>query len=631
MTVKADLLTAANALLLQIQGLPDDVVNPPPPPPPPPDDHHDVPGGDVMRLVIPGEGPKVMTHAGLLPDFSVDPTHTLASGSFPTNLPPDARVLIPAGVTVIVQDVIDTRIESIANLGTLSFARDRDTRLRVGTIQNFPGSTYDQGDEDDPIKAKCEIIFDGQVDQTKDPEQISVGLISFGGLTTICGDFADGTSTTKLDASVAAGAITVTVESATGWKVGDELQFSDDQSVIDIGSSGQFQDERRKISAIAGISITLDNPLQFEHGPSPEGCGGNVDHITRHIVYSQAPGTRAHTIVIGDTHAHICCARFNLSGRTRTGQNVIVDDTIRNPDNSILHLGTNQRARYAVHAHHLMMPFHFDRLVIDAQHYDAKWGLSHHTGHGDVTNCNVYGFFGAGIVGEAGSETGSHTGNSITRKLWNNRAGEDYKNFEMKDVLGRFVDDRGRDGYGMWWRGPFIVAENNKVHGWVAEAYSWDTEPNLQDPAANIMTLTAIEGRDPSQVGTFDLERQDTPPFVNNEANVAVIGLAAIAYWGTGGQNTVDGCLVRKQNYFDGQAIAQFHNSNDQGLTARLLVKNTKIATHPGGARYPFIQSDGLGVLEIQNLTNNGFYPALMEQKYLDNVQSVIVDGVKLK
>ncbi len=629
MTTKSDLLSAANALLLLIQGLPDDVVDPPPPPPPPPDDHHDVPGGEVMRLVIPGEGPKVMTHAGLLPDFSVDPTLTLKSGSFPTDIPVDARVLIPAGVTVMVQDVIDTRIESIANLGTLSFARDRDTRLRVGTIQNFPGAVYDQGDEDDPIRAKCEIVFDGVLDPTKDPEQISVGLISFGGLTSICGDFAEGTSTTKLVMPIAAGGVTVQVESTKGWKVGDELQFSDDNPIIDIGS-GTPQDERRKIAAIAGIFVTLDAPLTYTHGQSPEGCGGTVDHLTRHIVYSQAAGTRAHTILMGETHAHVCCARFNISGRTRALAGVFVNDTIRNPDNSILVTGKNQRGRYAVHAHHLTIPFHFDRLVIDSQHSDAKWGLSHHNNHGDVTNCNVYGFFGAGIVGEMGSETGEHSGNSITRKSWNNRAGEDYKQFGQVDALGRLNDDRGRDGYGMWWRGPFVKAENNKVHGWVAEAYSWDVEPDLANPALNVLTLPAIEGRDPSQVGKFDLERQDTAPFANNEANVAIIGLCCIGYWGTGGQNTVDNCRLRKQNWFDGNAVAQFHNSNDQGLTAKLLVKDTKIATHPGGARFAFIESDGLGELRIENLTNNGFYD-LMEQKYLDGVQSVIVDGVVIK
>lgn len=617
-TTKAELLQAVDALRLQVQNLPDD--GPVVPPPPPHDDNQHPPADTYQTVQIPGEGWKIATHAGLIPDLSANPTHTLASGDFPIDLPVDARVLIPTGVTVTLHSVIDQRIESIANKGTLKFSRLSNTKLRVGTILNYPGSVYDQGDDEDPVEASSEILFDGTL-PASDPEQITVGLISFGGKTTVCGKFIDGTSTTELAAPVAAGSKVITVKASKGWKVGDELLLHDDRDVIDPARLNTTM-ERATIAAIGSTGITLAKPLAYAHS-------GDVDHLTRNIVFRNAPGTRAHTILMGQTDAHLCCARFNLSGRTRSP--VILDDTLRNPDNSVLHTGTNQRGRYPVHAHHLQLPFAFDHLVIDADQPDAKWGLSHHTGHGSVTNCVATGFYGAGIVGESGPETGLHAGNSVSRYM-RESAEADYRRFGVLDAAGKLVDDRGFYGAGFWYRGPFVRIEDCKFNGWAVDGFAWDTEVDSAAPVQHpLTTLAPIDGRPPEQVGAFDLEISDSMPIKRCTVKQVMLGDGGgIVFWGRGGLNTIEGCRVRRQNYFGGVPFLSYHSCGP--TTTRVLIKDSRAEISPViGGRWVFNQTDGMLELAIENLTQTGYVGPVVEPRFLEGIGKATLDGKSLK
>lgn len=615
-TTKAELLQAVDALKVQIQNLPDE--GPVVPPPPPHDDNQHPP------VQIPGEGWKIATHAGLIPDLSANPTHTLHSGDFPIDLPADARVLIPAGAAVTLHSSLDQRIESIAVKGTLIFSRTANTKLRVGTILCYPGSVFDQGTVDDPIVAKSHILFDGSVPAT-DPEQITVGLIAFGGSTpckiSIQGEFA-GTATTELFAPIAAGATTITVKDATGWKVGDRIILHDSQDVID---PARFYTtaERRTItevrvttSTVAGSSrtIVLDQPLQYAHD-------GDVDHLSRNIVYSQTPETRAHTIAMGACDVRMASAEVLLSGRSQAPQPI--DDTVRKPDNSVLHLGTNQRGRYAVHMHHVSRPFAIDRLVIETPVPHSRWALSHHTGHGTVTNCIANNFYGAGIVGEAGTETGLHKGNSIMRQLLPGstslQGGPDYPRFNSRDAAGRLMEDRGHGGYGAWYRGPFIAVEDCKFNGWAIEGFSWNLEADFHGPLPQMFTLRPIEGRDPAQVGTFDFEVTDTVPVKRCKATMAMLSgeSGGMTFWGTGGLNTIDSCFVKKQNYFGGTAWGCLHNNG-----CRAIIKNCRTVVSPVvNSAYRFQQSDGMQALTIDGLTDSGYVgTALISPQHLQSI-----------
>lgn len=528
---KTDITTASVALRTAIQGLPDD-------PPPEP----------LWTTIDLPEGRKIVTHLGLIPDLSADVTHTLTSGPFPQDLPVDARVLIPAGVTVEIDAAINNRVESIAVQGTLKFSRAVPTHLRVGTILVYPAGKYDHGNETSPIQVSSTVIFDGHVNTAFDPEQITNGLIAFGGEVSICGDFITGTASTELAAPVAAGGTTFTVQDANGWNVGDEILLVDSQKTVD-PSKYKSQRETRYITGLDLNQVTVFPALTYQHD-------GIVDDITRNVRYDSATeGDRGHVILMAHTHAHVCCCRLDNLGRTSTS---LLNDTIRNPDRTVLQLGTNQRGRYPLHAHHLTVPHTFDRVVtFNTPAQNVKWAITHHNSHGTISNCITIDAAGAGIVGEAGTETGLHIGNSVHHGATFSAGQQpaDYLRFQEKDVLGRFVDDRGFSGFGYWYRGPFIEVKDCKASGRFVEAFSWDVESGGM---TNTFTLPAIEGRPPELIGVpFDLA---TTPLRSVDGCYGDVVGNFLGIWGG---NEVDYVLrnirMFHQSYFSG-GVALLHN-----------------------------------------------------------------------
>src|SRR5207248_10649656 len=66
------------------------------------------------------------------------------------------------------------------------------------------------------------------------------------------------TTWTKLSATAAAGATSIQVLNAAGWRVGDEI-------VLASTDYDPRQAERRNIAAISGNTITLDKKLDYMH------------------------------------------------------------------------------------------------------------------------------------------------------------------------------------------------------------------------------------------------------------------------------------------------------------------------------------------------------------------------------
>ncbi|MGB5914205.1 MAG: G8 domain-containing protein, partial [Phormidesmis sp.] len=107
----------------------------------------------------------------------------------------NAKVLIKQGSVVTYDQVSDTRIETVAIEGNLKFATNQDTQLKVKTILNAATGKLDIGAAGQSVAAdkRAKIIFtsDTAFDSKWDPEQLSKGLVSRGGVNIYGADKSD--------------------------------------------------------------------------------------------------------------------------------------------------------------------------------------------------------------------------------------------------------------------------------------------------------------------------------------------------------------------------------------------------------------------------------------------------------
>ncbi|MEZ6057308.1 MAG: G8 domain-containing protein [Planctomycetaceae bacterium] len=257
------------------------------------------------------------------------------------------RVLISRG-TFVNYDVKSADVVRLVQVvGTLSFARDRNTELNVGllTIQHsdacsehgfaceFEGAeegpttpdgqwpTLLIGTRDEPIPAthtaKVRLHFlDGMNRDDAPAIACCSGRMEIHGAPL-------GASWTKLGADAKVGATSVTLSAVmTGWRVGDEI--------IVTGSTrhgyGSFrpgasqeqepQTERRTIASIEGTTIHLDRPLEKLHSGSGE-FRAEVANLSRNVVIESADpeGVRGHTVYHRYSRGGISFARFGHLGK----------------------------------------------------------------------------------------------------------------------------------------------------------------------------------------------------------------------------------------------------------------------------------------------------------------------------
>src|SRR5277367_1383659 len=87
-------------------------------------------------------------------------------------------------------------------------------------------------------------------------DKVDRGILLMGGTLNLHGDRTN--TWTKLSSTANAGATSIQVLDASGWRVGDEI-------VLASTDYNPRQAERRTIAAISGNKITLDKPLDYMH------------------------------------------------------------------------------------------------------------------------------------------------------------------------------------------------------------------------------------------------------------------------------------------------------------------------------------------------------------------------------
>jgi hypothetical protein len=365
-----------------------------------------------------------------IPNFAANPTISSASSgawSSPSTWTP-ARVPGSSDVVGISHTVTydsttgDVDVVGINAGGTLRFATNQNTSLRVGTLMVLSNGVLEIGTPSGPLPANltAEIIIKNKpIDVTVDPDQFGTGLLAIDGKVSMYGA-AKTPTFVRTAAEPLAGNTTIQLESAvSGWRVGDRVFLPDSRQVDDNnkfnpGYSLQF--EERTIQSISSdnTTLTLSSALSFSHRGARDANGTptitatgtkllpHVGNLTRNIVIrSETPsGTRGHTLYTNRSDVDIYYVQFQDLGRTRADP---------------LNASTNHIGRYPLHAHHLWGPvnssnsgYQFE-LVGNAVNNSLKWPVAVHGSHYGLVKANVvFGgseLAGAGIAVEDGTET----------------------------------------------------------------------------------------------------------------------------------------------------------------------------------------------------------------------------------
>jgi hypothetical protein len=386
----------------------------------------------VAQLLFPLDGWTQLIHTAHdhIPDFSANFTISSSSNgpwSSPNTWSP-ARVPGSSDIVRIRHTVTydsatgDADVIGIDIGGTLRFATNQTTRLRVGTLIVLPNGALEVGTSSSPIPASftAEIIIKNKALNTSaDPDQFGTGLLSIDGKVTMYGAVKTPTFV-RTASEPRAGQTVIQLERAvSGWRVGDRLFVPDTRQVDEnnkFNSSYVLQIDEVTVQSISadGRSVTVSPALRYDHQGARDADGTptvlsdgtkllpHVGNLTRNVIIrSENPsGTRGHTLFTNRSDVDIYYVQFQDLGRTRT-----------EPLNS----STNHIGRYPLHAHHLWgavnasnTGYQFE-LVGNAVNDSLKWPMAIHGSHYGLVKWNVvFGgsqLTGAGIAVEDGSET----------------------------------------------------------------------------------------------------------------------------------------------------------------------------------------------------------------------------------
>src|SRR5579864_5006593 len=170
----------------------------------------------------------------------------------------DAVVTIDRDMDVIL-DVSPQPLHGLTINGKLSFADDKDLELTTEWIMVH--GELEIGTEAKPHTHQATITL---TDNVKDEDfgglggndRSDRGIMLMGGTLNLHGDRTN--SWTKLSSTANAGATSIQVLNAAGWRAGDEI-------VLASTDYDPRQAERRNIAAISGNTITLDKKLDYMH------------------------------------------------------------------------------------------------------------------------------------------------------------------------------------------------------------------------------------------------------------------------------------------------------------------------------------------------------------------------------
>lgn len=366
------------------------------------------------------------------------------------HLPQDGeRVQVRAGHSICYDLSDETPLRMVHVAGTLTFSREKDTRLTVGLLKIEPGEETSEdgfnchdavpvpdavgdkpaleiGTSDNPMPAGITSTIRLKYFDGMDRETLPA-IVACGGRWDVHGAPMSRTWV-KLGAAVKPGDTTVTLaEPVTGWRSGDQIIVTTSiqnpsLSSFRPGSKGQMAGgtEARRITKIDGTVITVDAALTNKHYGGPGGIlRSEVANLSRNVVIESADpgGVRGHTMYHCDSAGGISYAEFRHLGKERV-------------------LG-----KYAIHFH-LVRGTMRGSGVTGASIWDShnRWITIHGTDHLLVRDCIGYQSVGHGFFLEDGTEQY----NVLDRNLA-------VQAFEGKRLPKQVLPFDQNEGAGFWW------------------------------------------------------------------------------------------------------------------------------------------------------------------------------------
>ncbi len=553
-----------------------------------------------------------------------------------------ATITIPMGLSVTVDGKLAANFKSIAIDGTLRFATNVDTELRVDTITSSGMGTLEVGTQANPIipEVTARIVFAdlGAINKAVDPKQLGRGAV-LAGQTTMYG--AEKTHRITVATFPVVGDSTLQLSSTPmGWRVGDELVIT--------GSQGSTSEEVRTITALNGATITLNQPLALDHVPPKSDLNLWVANITRNIrVESENTANvlrRGHIMFMHTHQVDLNYAGFY--GLGRTDKRIELDDWSYDipedvPGNNnpapivftpIPGDANNIRGRYALHVHRAgtaptSNPAIFNgSVVVDS----PGWGFVNHSSNVVMTNNVSYKVQGAGFYTEAGDEIGSIIGNIAIRTV--NDA------FVLDDLgaidpdLGLHLGDFGNDGDGFWLSGTRVSVIDNVAAGASAHGIIFWTD-GLIEPDTGRSTVKVSELPNGHLIPNRDTVPVWWAPLAevrNNESYGATVGfrsryIHSIIYMSE--ERTSAWHKVPPQAYldtlnpvFDGITVWDSRDGILLNYNERLSLRNARVIGIAAPFRHNLGQTAAIGVgVDFNNEATSG--PGFIENVTIEGYE----------
>lgn len=406
-----------------------------------------------------------------------------------------ARVLIPhARVVTYDNTSVNRRLDWVRVDGTLTWSRTHSTQMLVETLIATRGSDVILGTEENPIPPhiKADIIFGGRYYRNRLPMPSDLNIASDTGLWgrgAICMGRVSihdvGKRTWgRASAGVPQGATQLTLTGDTpGWSVGDTIVISGTKTAYSgaVGERLGTEDEARVITAINGNVISWAEPLVHSHENQLLGSSRTDLHPTvmlkggRNICLrsevTEPVWRRGHFVNMGH-HAvvDINGGEYIDLGRTDKSRpagikNDVGDFEFSDPELVTLNRQTepftersNIQGRYSIHLHHVNQMMGRARVANTYTQGVPGWGNVQHGSEADFVGMAVSDFWGAGIVSEDGSETGTWIDCFATSATID--VGTLFVSPKTKAVPEGIGGDTFRHGFGFGMRGRALVVRN---------------------------------------------------------------------------------------------------------------------------------------------------------------------------
>lgn len=223
-----------------------------------------------------------------------------------------ATVIIPSN-KYIVLDVSPPALKGLQIDGALVFD-DKDLALSSNWIMVHGSGRLEVGRTDKPFTKRATITLTGS-DTGENVMGMGTKLLgAMGGSIELVGE-PNRTPWTKLSATAARGAKSITVADATGWRVGDRI-------VLASTDYDPTQAEDVTITAISGNTISFDKALLYSHfGEVTNGIDerGEVGLLTHNVVVqgdaSSTGGFGGHMMVMAGSAARVIGVQFQRMGQ----------------------------------------------------------------------------------------------------------------------------------------------------------------------------------------------------------------------------------------------------------------------------------------------------------------------------